>query len=153
MNLQLGRGILGTCPLTKVGVDGNVPDSTHRRVTGILKKLGDVPSIIIPGMTCSRPHKSNPHTLLSNISKPRSTTPSQTHSGRNFGISRIRAQYLHTMPTSATASAIDKLRATLSEEVPLCMGTVPLDANISQLFYHAEDGSLGYAPPPFIRSN
>ena len=43
--------------------------------------------------------------------------------------------------------AIKELKAILSEseEVPLCTGVIPLDANNSQLFYrNAADGSLGY---------
>ena len=42
---------------------------------------------------------------------------------------------------------VDELKAILSEEVPLCTGTIPLHANNSQLYYrNPADGSLGYTP-------
>ena len=43
------------------------------------------------------------------------------------------------------AKVTNKLQEILSEEVPLCTGVIPLEANNSQLFYrNAADGSLGY---------
>lgn len=45
----------------------------------------------------------------------------------------------------STTAAIDEFKAILSEEVPLCTGTIPLGTNISRLFYrNAADGSSGY---------
>ena len=52
-------------------------------------------------------------------------------------------RYLHTKASATTA--IDELKATLGEEVPLCPGVNPLDKRNSQLFYrNVADGSLGY---------
>jgi hypothetical protein len=46
------------------------------------------------------------------------------------------------------SNTVDDLKTILSEQVPLCTGVVPLDANNSRLFYrNAADGSLGY---PFL---
>ena len=50
------------------------------------------------------------------------------------------------MPPANTTAAINEFKATLSEEVPLCTGIVPLGANISQLFYrNTADGTSGCA--------
>ena len=53
-------------------------------------------------------------------------------------------RHLHT---AGATTAIDGLKATISEEVPLCTGAIPLDRNNSQLFYrNTADRSLGYTP-------